>query len=286
MTDQSGDESGGAERLQRILASAGVASRRKAEELIRSGRVSVDGNVVTQLGSRFDPDLVTVRVDGRVIRRRPFRYVLVNKPSGLITTTSDERGRRTVMELLSGAERLYPVGRLDRKTEGLLLFTNDGDIANRVMHPRYALAKEYEILTPQKPSDKAMQQVRAGTSLDGTTVVPEEFRVVRETADGALLTIVVHEGLNRVVRRLMEAADIPVTRLRRVRIGPQSIAGIPRGAHRDLTEGELQSLMQAVHLERDRRSTPSQPAVSRPQRPQNSVQSARNRRPKRRPFAE
>jgi 23S rRNA pseudouridine2605 synthase len=284
MTDDASVNPNEGERLQRILSSAGVASRRKAEELIRSGRVTVDGQVVTQLGSKFDPQMVAIRVDGRPVRRRPFRYVIANKPSGLITTTSDERGRRTVMELVSGPERLYPVGRLDRKTEGLLLFTNDGEVANRVMHPRYGLPKEYEILTPQKPSGKAMQQVRAGTTLDSKIVVPEEFRIVRETADGVLLTIVLHEGLNRVVRRIMEAAEIPVEGLRRVRVGPLSLAGIPRGAQRDLSDGEVQSLLQAVHLQRDRQPSPVQrPKVRNKHTPESqspgSVQRAKQRRP-------
>jgi 23S rRNA pseudouridine2605 synthase len=283
MTDDDSTIPNDGERLQRILASAGVASRRKSEELIRSGRVSVDGKVVTKLGSKFDPQAVTIRVDGRVIRVRPFRYVIVNKPSGLITTTSDERGRRTVMELVSGPERLYPVGRLDRKTEGLLLFTNDGEVANRVMHPRYGLAKEYEILTPQKPSDRAMQRVRAGTELDGKVVMPEEFRIVRETVDGTLLTIVVHEGLNRVVRRIMEAAEIPVERLRRTRVGPLSLAGIPRGAHRDLSEGEVQSLLQAVDLQRDRERSPAPRPASRDERTSTAAPQGFNRGSKRRP---
>jgi 23S rRNA pseudouridine2605 synthase len=282
MTDESSTHPDEGERLQRILASAGVASRRKAEELIRSGRVSVDGKVVTQLGSKFIPQNVAIRVDGRLIRRPPFRYVIANKPSGLITTTNDERGRPTVMELVSGPERLYPVGRLDRKTEGLLLFTNDGEVANRVMHPRYGLAKEYEILTSQKPSEKSMQQVRAGIELDGKVVVPEEFRIVRETGEGVLLTIVVHEGLNRVVRRIMEAAEVPVERLRRIRVGPLSIAGIPRGAHRDLSEGEVQSLLQAIHLRRDPDRSSARQTVSRKEPSQSSPRSGAAQQRKRR----
>ena len=275
-------ESEGTERLQRILASAGVASRRKAEDLIRAGRVTVDGKVVTQLGTKINADKSTIRVDGRTIRPRPLRYVLANKPSGLITTTNDERGRRTVMELLSGPDRLYPVGRLDRKTEGLLLFTNDGEVANRVMHPRYGLVKEYEILTLEKPSEKAMQKVRAGIEIDGRLVVPEEFRIARETSDGVLLTVVVHEGLNRVVRRMLEAAAIPVSRLRRLRIGPLSLAGIPRGAHRDLTDGELQSLLQALHLDRESIPMPAPRSVSsdrkRDSSPRTGPTPLRNRR--------
>lgn len=236
--------------MQRVLAAAGVASRRKAEELIRSGRVSVDGKLVTELGTKVDPIRARIQVDGKSIRRQPFRYVVMNKPSGFITTTSDERDRRTVMELLPTEPRLYPVGRLDRDTEGLLLFTNDGDVANRVMHPRYGLTKEYLVLTPQKPSEQAMSQVRAGVAIDDKRVVPHEFRIVRETADGVLLSVVVHEGVNRIVRRMMESVGIPLTQLRRVRVGPLSVSGIPRGAHRDLTPGELTSLLQALHLQR------------------------------------
>jgi 23S rRNA pseudouridine2605 synthase len=236
------------ERLQRVLAAAGVASRRKSEELICSGRVSVDGKIVTQLGTKVDPLRARIQVDGKAIRPQPFRYIVMNKPSGFITTTSDDRDRRTVMELLPTEPRLYPVGRLDRHTEGLLLFTNDGDVANRVMHPRYGLTKEYLVVTPEKPSEQVMSRVRAGVNIDDKRVVPHEFRIVRETADGVLLSIVVHEGMNRIVRRMMESVGIPLTQLRRVRIGPLSVSGIPRGAHRELTSGELTSLMQALHL--------------------------------------
>ena len=239
------------ERLQRVLAAAGVASRRKAEDLIREGRVSVDGTVVTELGTRVDPQRAVVRVDGRRIRPEPFRYIVMNKPSGFITTTSDERGRQTVMDLLPEGLRVFPVGRLDRDTEGLLLLTNDGDLANRVMHPRYELTKEYLVLTPARPSPEAMRRIAAGVDVDGKRVIPHEFRIVRETREGILLSIVLHEGINRVVRKIMESAGIPVTELRRSRIGPLSIAGIPRGGSRDLTPGELTSLLQALRITRD-----------------------------------
>jgi 23S rRNA pseudouridine2605 synthase len=238
------------ERLQRVLAASGIASRRKAEDLIRLGRVSVDGKIITELGTKVDPRRAKIRVDGKPIRRQPFRYVVMNKPSGFITTTSDERDRRTVMELLPAEPRLFPVGRLDRDTEGLLLFTNDGEVANRVMHPRYGLTKEYLILTPARPPEQTLSRVRAGVEIDGKPVVPHEFRIVRETAEGVLLSIVLHEGMNRIVRRMMDSAGIPVTKLHRVRVGPLSVSGIPRGAHRDLTSGELTSLLESLHLER------------------------------------
>jgi 23S rRNA pseudouridine2605 synthase len=243
------------ERLQRVLAAAGVASRRKAEELIQSGRVSVDGQVVTKLGTRVDPLRARIKVDGKPVRQQAFRYIVMNKPSGFITTTSDERDRRTVMELLPAKPRLYPVGRLDRDTEGLLLFTNDGEVANRVMHPRYKLTKEYLVLTPQKPSDRIMLRIRDGVEIDGKRVVPHEFRIVRETAEGVLLSVVVHEGMNRIVRRMMESADIEVIKLSRVRVGPLSVAGIPRGGYRELTSGELTSLLQSLHLDRGKRDS-------------------------------
>jgi 23S rRNA pseudouridine2605 synthase len=250
---ESGAQSG--ERLQRVLAAAGVASRRKAEELIQSGRVSVDGQVVTKLGTRVDPLRARIKVDGKPVRQQAFRYIVMNKPSGLITTTSDERDRRTVMELLPAKPRLFPVGRLDRDTEGLLLFTNDGEVANRVMHPRYKLTKEYLVLTPQKPSDRVMLRIRDGVEIDGKRVVPHEFRIVRETAEGVLLSVVVHEGMNRIVRRMMESVGIEVIKLSRVRVGPLSVAGIPSGGYRDLTSGELTSLLQSLHLDRGTRDS-------------------------------
>jgi 23S rRNA pseudouridine2605 synthase len=184
----------------------------------------------------------------------------MNKPSGFITTTSDERDRRTVMELLPKEPRLFPVGRLDRDTEGLLLFTNDGDVANRVMHPRYGLTKEYLVLTPQKPAERIMRRIRDGVEIDGKRVVPHEFRIVRETADGVLLSVVVHEGMNRIVRRMMESAGIEVTKLSRVRVGPLSVAGIPRGGYRELTPGELTSLLQSLRIDRGA-ADPAQPAA-------------------------
>ncbi|MER3438536.1 MAG: rRNA pseudouridine synthase, partial [Chloroflexota bacterium] len=139
------------ERLQRVLAERGVASRRKAEELIRAGRVTVDGRVITELGTKVDPERAEIRVNGKLIRPQPKRYILLNKPSGYITTTKDERNRRTVMDIVQVPERVYPVGRLDRDTSGLLLLTNDGELANRIMHPRYGLEKEYHVLTPVRP---------------------------------------------------------------------------------------------------------------------------------------
>lgn len=243
------------------MASRGIASRRQAEEMIRAGRVVVDGSVVTELGTKVDPRAAEIRVDGRALRPQAMRYVMLNKPTGYITTVSDERDRRTVMELVPVRERLYPVGRLDRETEGLLLLTNDGEVAHRVTHPRYGLAKEYTVLTPVKPSESVLARVRQGMIVEGRKVVPEEFRLFRETRDGVLLTITVHEGLNRLVRRIMDEAGIPVTRLRRVRVGPLDLGNIAPGTFRDLSPGELTSLLQALRLDRDVASTSPRPVT-------------------------
>lgn len=237
------------ERIQRILSSRGVASRRVAEEMIVAGRVSVNGNTVTELGTKADPVNDEIRVDGKVVRPQRRRYVMLNKPRGFITTTSDDRDRSTVMELVRTPERLYPVGRLDRDTEGLLLLTNDGELANRVMHPKFGLEKEYHVLTPTLPPPETMERVRRGVQIDGRRVTPNEFRVYRETRDGIVLTIALHEGMYHVVRRMMDAAGIVVDRLTRVRVGPLMVAGVPIGLWRDLSVGETQSLFEAVHMD-------------------------------------
>lgn len=238
------------ERLQRILAARGVSSRRAAEDLIKAGRVSVDGLVVTELGSKADPIRSVIKVDGKVLKAQRPRYILMNKPRGYITTVKDERDRRTVMDLVTIPERVYPVGRLDRDTEGLLLLTNDGDVANRVMHPRYELDKEYQVLTLARPTDDTLQRLRDGIVIEGKRIVPEEVRVIRETNEGLIIKIVVHEGLNHLVRRMMDAVGIPVERLRRMRVGPLMVTGIQLGTWRELTSGELRGLLEALHLDR------------------------------------
>lgn len=249
--------SDGLERLQRVLASRGVSSRRGAEELIREGRVSVDGKVITEMGTKVDPRIAVIKVDGKLVRPKSLQYVILNKPRGYITTTSDERGRKTVMDLVKMKERLYPVGRLDRDTEGLLLLTNDGDVANRVMHPRYEMTKEYQVLTFSRPDVNAFRQLSKGVVIDGRTVVPDEFRILKETREGLILKIVVHEGMNRIVRRMMEAVGIPVERLRRVRVGPLTLAGLKSGEWRELTEGERATLFEALRMT----ASSSRPAV-------------------------
>ena len=239
------------ERLQRVIAARGVSSRRSAEALITGGRVQVNGEPVTQLGTRVDPVADEIRVDGKVLRPQRLRTILLNKPAGYITTMQDERERRTVMDLVDSRERVFPVGRLDRDTEGLLLLTNDGELANRITHPRYRLAKEYHVLTSARPTDRTLQRLREGVRIDGRDVVPDEIRLLRETREGIWLRIVIHEGFYHAVRRIMEAANITVLRLRRHRIGPISLSGLESGQFRDLTPGELAQISEAVHLDQE-----------------------------------
>ncbi|CAA9586137.1 MAG: Ribosomal large subunit pseudouridine synthase B [uncultured Thermomicrobiales bacterium] len=236
------------ERLQRVLASRGIASRRASEEMIRAGRVAVNGRVVTEMGTRVDPDTDDIRVDGRSLRKQRPRFVMLNKPSGFITTMNDERQRWTVMDLVDVPERVYPVGRLDRDTQGLLLLTNDGALANRVMHPRYGLTKEYHVITNTRPSPFQMSRLSDGMFVNGREVIPDECRLLRETAEGIVIKIVLHEGLYHVVRTMMETVGIDVVRLRRVRLGPLRIQGVPPGSWRDLTPGELVQLYESVGM--------------------------------------
>ncbi len=236
------------ERLQRVLASRGIASRRASEEMIREKRVSVNGRIITEMGTRVDPDRDEIRVDGQSLKRQRPRFILLNKPSGFITTVKDERQRWTVMDLVDVPERVYPVGRLDRDTQGLLLLTNDGNVANRVMHPRYGLAKEYHVITDTRPADSQIARLSKGLIVAGREVIPDECRLLRETSEGIIVRIVLHEGIYHVVRTMMETVGINVVRLRRVRLGPLMIQGIPPGSWRDLTPGELVQLFEAVEM--------------------------------------
>jgi 23S rRNA pseudouridine2605 synthase len=267
-----------------VIAARGVSSRRSAEDLITGGHVSVNGQVITELGTRVDPVSAEIRIDGKLLKPQILRTVLLNKPSGYITTMSDERDRRTVMELVQTRERLFPVGRLDRDTEGLLLLTNDGDLANRIMHPRYKLAKEYHVVTPTRPSDRILQRIRDGVTIDGRMVVPDEIRLLRETPDGIVIKLVIHEGFYHAVRRLMDAANIPVKRLRRHRIGPISIQGVAQGEWRELTPGELTQLAEAVHLDREDDRPSVVPATEkRAERSRPAAVEARRDRPRDQP---
>jgi 23S rRNA pseudouridine2605 synthase len=241
------------ERLQKVLAARGVASRRAAEEMILEGRVRVDGQVARELGTKVDPQRAEIRVDGKVLQRPRPRYFVLNKPRGYLTTASDPEGRRTVYDLLSPADRrdrVFPVGRLDMDSEGLLLLTNDGEFANRIAHPRYRIDKEYHAFVTGHPSPGALEQIRrGGFMLDGGRTSPAQVEVLEQSGQTTLLRVIIHEGRRRQVRRIMEEIGHPVQRLRRVRLGPLTLAGLPAAGYRPLTAGELLRLRQLVRLE-------------------------------------
>ena len=227
-----------AERLQKLLAAAGVASRRRSEVLITSGRVQVDGQVVTMLGTRATPQQ-RIEVDGQLLRfREPPQYVLLHKPAGYVTTAADPQGRTTVFDLLPPGPRLFPVGRLDRDSEGLLLLTNDGDTAYRMTHPRFGLEKEYHVWTAL-PRAEQLWQLAAGVVLEDGPTAPARVQEVSRGADGVILSLVLHEGRNRQVRRMLAVAGLPVYRLVRVRLGPLHLDRLPTGDWRTLGAEEV-----------------------------------------------
>ena len=239
-------------RLQKLLSAAGVASRRTAEQLIADGRVTVNGNTVREAGTRADPACDDVRVDGRRVARnvRP-RYVLLHKPRGYVTTRSDPHRRKTVLDLVPDVrEYVYPVGRLDYDSEGLLLLTNDGALAAVLTHPRHGVPRVYEATVRGVPSDARLRRLASGVEIDGRSTVAAEVRMLHAGASGrrdeSLVRIVIREGRNRQVRRMFDAIGHPVRRLRRTRLGPISLRGLRPGAARDLTPAEIGALRRAV----------------------------------------
>jgi 23S rRNA pseudouridine2605 synthase len=230
------------ERLQKVLARAGIGSRRVCEDLIADGRVTVNGDVAV-LGRRIDPDHDRVEVDGVPLSvREGLVYYLLNKPPGVVTTASDPQGRRTVIELVPPEPRVFPVGRLDYETEGLLLLTNDGDLTHRLTHPSYGVEKEYLAEVEGTPSRGTIRILREGVELEDGVTAPAKASLQPPN----LLTIVIHEGRNRQVRRMCEAVGHPVRRLVRTRIGPIVDRQLKPGTWRPLTQDEVLALGKAV----------------------------------------
>ena len=230
------------ERLQKILASRGVASRRKAEEMISQGRVTCNG-VTARLGDSADPDMDEILLDGKPLpSRSEYVYIMLNKPRGFVTTLSDEKGRRNVAELVADCgTRVYPVGRLDMDSEGLLLFTNDGSFADLLMHPKHEVEKTYEVWVTgyQQGSEELL---RRPITLDGYTIRPPKVRLKGAKGDKAVFLVTIHEGRNRQVRRMCQAAGMYVTRLRRIAEDSLKLGDLPLGKWRHLTGTELEML--------------------------------------------
>jgi 23S rRNA pseudouridine2605 synthase len=242
------------ERLQKILSAAGVASRRTAETLITQGRVSVNGATVTELGTKADPAADDIRVDGRRLKApRRTHYILLNKPRGYITSRSDPQHRPTVIDLLAkGGVRdyIYPVGRLDYDSEGLLLLTSDGDLAARLTHPRHGVPREYEVRVRGVPERRLLDRLARGVVIDARKSAPADVRLQKrfEAAGGpqAVLSLVIREGRNRQVRKMCDAIGHPVVRLRRVRIGPIADDRLKPGEFRELSAREVAALRKAA----------------------------------------
>lgn len=231
------------ERVQKILAQAGMGSRRSNEALIRAGRVYVNGRKI-KLGERADAETDEIRVNGRVIKpKQDFVYVAINKPRGVLSTTVSRDGRKTVIELTPHPERLYPVGRLDVESEGLMLLTNDGELTQRLTHPRFAHEKEYRVLVARQPSKRTLEAWRNGVVLaDGFKTAPARVWVEREKGKGAWLRVVLTEGHKRQIRESARTLGLPVVSLIRVRMGTLELGNLKPGKWRQLTDKEVEKL--------------------------------------------
>jgi 23S rRNA pseudouridine2605 synthase len=237
------------ERLQKIIAHAGFASRREAETMIREGRVTVNGRVVTELGSKADPARDHVKVDGKLITRaETHRYILLYKPKEVMTTVDDPQGRRTVIDLVPGVrERIYPVGRLDYYSEGLILLTNDGDLAFKVSHPKHGSVKKYHVKVRGVPQDRIVEKLQRGITIDGKRTLPCEIARMKTTGRGddegnSWFEVRLREGRTQQIRKMFQAVGHPVSKLRRVAIGPLSDPKLTPGDWRELTPKEVKML--------------------------------------------
>ena len=240
-------------RLQKYLAQSGVASRRACEELMLDGEVEVDGEVVTRLGTKIDPATAVVRVGGRRLPPiSPHVYLALNKPRGVVSTMSDDRGRRSLGDLVADRpERLFHVGRLDTDTEGLILLTNDGDFAQRMAHPSYEVEKTYVAEVEGAADDEVPRRLAGGVEVEGRVVDVRRATIVsvhRGSPPRSIVELVIHEGRNRIVRRLLDAVGHPVRRLTRTAIGPVALTGLKQGQVRHLTAAELGALLDAASL--------------------------------------
>ena len=238
-------------RLHKLLARSGVASRRKCEELMLAGEVTVDGEVVTRLGTKVDPTVAVIRVSGhRLPPMSPNVYLALNKPVGVTSTMSDPHAERTLSDLVGDRpERLFHVGRLDTDTAGLLLLTNDGEFAQRMAHPSYEVDKTYVAEVAGRVSRETLDSLLAGVELDDGPVTVSAVKLVGEGApDKSIVELVIHEGRNRIVRRLLDQVGHPVRKLTRTAIGPVQLVGLKSGAVRELTGDELGSLLDAARL--------------------------------------
>ena len=257
------------QRIQKVLSDQGVCSRRAAEKLIDEGRVKVNGHPVT-LGDKMDPDFDKVSIDGksvRIVRKRQYTYLMLNKPRGYITTASDERGRKTVMDLLAGVDRrVYPIGRLDKDSEGLLLLTDDGAFANLLTHPSGGVGKLYRVTVRPRATEEQVVKMSSGVVLDdGVKTQPAVIHVVVDEPGRTVLEITLHEGRNRQIRRMCEAVGLEVIRLKRSAEGPVKLGMLQPGEYRELKTSEISALRNAaLKAAPARKAAPAAPAAPAP----------------------
>lgn len=248
-------------RLQKILSAAGIASRRASEQMILEGRVTVNGETVRELGTKADPAKDAIKVDGRRIKTEiANRYIVLYKPKGYVTTRKDPEGRRTVMDLIGEGDYIYPVGRLDYDSEGLLLMMTDGELAARLMHPRHEVEKVYEVIVKGTPDPKALEKLRKGVFIEGGRTSPAHVHVgntVKGHKPTTKLTITIHEGRNRQIRKMCSAVGLPVWELRRVRMGPIGLGRLKPGQWRDLDPDEVRRLKAGTTKEEKKARAPS-----------------------------
>lgn len=230
-------------RLQKFLANNGVASRRKCEELIQEGKVSVNGRQVKELGIKINDDKDIIKYNGKIIKnKKSYIYIMLNKPTGYISSVSDEKGRKTVLDLIDVKTRVYPVGRLDYNTSGLLLLTNDGELTYKLTHPKHEIDKKYIATVKGVPSDKNLDELRQGTNIGEYSISTSQIKVLEKSKDKTKLQVIIHEGKNRQVRRMFEYIGCPVIKLKRVAIGNLKIEDVPQGKYRYLNDEELKYL--------------------------------------------
>ncbi len=228
------------ERLQKFMASCGVASRRKCEEIILAGKVKVNGKIVSELGVKVNPSKDKVEYEGKIINKEENKvYIMLNKPEGYITSVKDEKGRKTILDIVKVKERIYPVGRLDYDSSGLLILTNDGDMYNKIIHPRVEITKKYIVVVEGEFKERELKKFRRGIDIGGYITAPAEIKVLKFEDNKTTIEVGIHEGKNRQIRRMCSALNHNVLALKRVAIGNIKLGNLKRGEYRPLTNEEL-----------------------------------------------